>query len=489
MRAAKFIARKSWLVSGSDDLTVRVFNYNTHEKVVSFEAHVDYIRSIAIHNTQPLMLTSSDDTKIKLWDWEKGWKNLMTFEGHSHFVMHVTFNPKDTNTFASASMDRTIKVWSLGSQNANYTLEGHTKGLNCVDYYEGSDKPYLISGADDKMIKIWDYQNKTCVQTLEGHTNNVMRAIYHPNLPIIISGSEDGTIRIWHSNTYRLENTLNYGMERVWCLAHLKNTNYLAFGYDEGTICIKLGKESPTISMDSSGKIIWANQNEIEMINVQQQEDATDGEKLVLQAKEMGTCEIFPQGLVHSPNGRFVVVCGDGEYIIYTALAWRNKAFGQGLEFCWAQDSNEYAVRESTSRIKVFRSFKEKTNVNIRPYYSAEGIFGGNLLGVKSSTFLMFYDWETGCVVRRIDINCTNVYWSESDLVVVSTPDSVYVLKFDRQKFLQHLESNSSLSDEGFEDVFELLQEVDEMYSLSKIVSPLDAGLEIVSYSVISLTD
>jgi coatomer subunit beta' len=108
-------------------------------------------------------------------------------------------------------------------------------------------------------------------------------------------------------------------------------------------------------------------------------------------------------------DDRFVVVCGDGEYIIYTSLAWRNKSFGQGLEFAWSQDSNEYAIRESTSKIKLFRSFKEKTNVFIRPAYSVEGIYGGNLLGVRSSTFLMFYDWETASVVRRIDVGVTNV--------------------------------------------------------------------------------
>jgi hypothetical protein len=59
------------------------------------------------------------------------------------------------------------------------------------------------------------------------------------------------------------------------------------------------------------------------------------------------------QTLKHNPNGRFVVVCGDGEYIIYTALAWRNRSFGSALEFVWSADG-EYAVRESTSKIKIF---------------------------------------------------------------------------------------------------------------------------------------
>jgi coatomer subunit beta' len=59
------------------------------------------------------------------------------------------------------------------------------------------------------------------------------------------------------------------------------------------------------------------------------------------------------QSLKHNPNGRFVVVCGDGEYIIYTALAWRNRSFGSALEFAWSTDG-EYAVRESTSKVKIF---------------------------------------------------------------------------------------------------------------------------------------
>ena len=47
VRAAKFIARKQWIITGSDDLFVRVFNYNTLEKIKGFEAHSDYLRSVS----------------------------------------------------------------------------------------------------------------------------------------------------------------------------------------------------------------------------------------------------------------------------------------------------------------------------------------------------------------------------------------------------------------------------------------------------------
>ena len=83
----------------------------------------------------------------------------------------------------------------MGSNTPNFTLEGHEKGVNCVDYYHAGDKPYLISGADDRLVKIWDYQNKTCVQTLEGHAQNISSVAFHPELPILLTGSEDGTVR------------------------------------------------------------------------------------------------------------------------------------------------------------------------------------------------------------------------------------------------------------------------------------------------------
>jgi coatomer subunit beta' len=110
VRSAKFIPRKQWVVAGADDMYIRVYNYNTMDKVKVFEAHSDYIRCVAVHPTLPYVLSSSDDMLIKLWDWENGWACTQIFEGHSHYVMQVVFNPKDTNTFASASLDRTIKV-------------------------------------------------------------------------------------------------------------------------------------------------------------------------------------------------------------------------------------------------------------------------------------------------------------------------------------------------------------------------------------------
>ncbi|CAE6422374.1 unnamed protein product [Rhizoctonia solani] len=475
VRCVRFITRKSWFVAGSDDFQLRVFNYNTHEKVAAFEAHPDYIRCLSVHPVASLVLTGSDDMTIKAWDWDKGWKCVQLYEGHTHYIMNIAINPKDPNTFASACLDRTVKVWSLGNATPNFTLDAHEKGVNYVEYYHGADKPYIVTTGDDRTVKVWDYHAKSCIQTLEGHTANVSFAIFHPLLPVIVSGSEDGTVKIWHANTYRLENTLSYSLERAWCVGYKRNSNDVAVGFDEGVVVVKLGREEPSFSMDQAGKIVFARNNEILGANLQTtHEDPTpDGQKLPLAPRELGSTEIFPSTIAHSPNGRFVAVCGDNEYIIYTALAWRNKSFGQGTAFAWAEDSNTYAVLEGKQRVKVYKNFKEKPGSGLKGLggWAIDGLHGGTLLSARSgSGFVVFWDWESGEIVRRIEADAKNIYWSPNGtLVAITSDDSFYVLKFDRDAYVAALEQGP-VGDEGVEDAFELIAEIPEVVKTAKWV-------------------
>eukprot|EP01107_Rhizomastix_libera_P000616 TRINITY_DN111_c0_g1_i1.p1 TRINITY_DN111_c0_g1~~TRINITY_DN111_c0_g1_i1.p1 ORF type:complete len:913 (-),score=245.43 TRINITY_DN111_c0_g1_i1:52-2769(-) len=440
VRTAKFIARKQWVVTGSDDCLLRVFNYNNMSKVKTVEAHNDFVRCIAVHPSQSLVLTSSDDMSIKLWDWDKNWTNLMLFDGHTHYVMQIAFNPKDPNTFATASLDRTVKVWGLNSPNAYFTLEGHEKGVNCVDYLADGDKPYLISGSDDRTAKVWDYQNKTCVATLTGHEHNVSSVSFHPELPLIMTGSEDGSIRLFNSNTYRNEKVTNFGLERAWTIGTAKGSNIVAMGFDSGAVIIKFGSDKPVTSMDSAGKIILARHSEILAANIKNAVDSEnpDGERLPISTKDLGNSEVYPKKLQHSPNGRFVALSGgDGEYVIYTALAWRNKSFGKAEDFVWGDGSIQgcYAIRESSGRVKIFKDFSEVGEVKIPS--QPDHIFGGTLLGIRSKGSVSLYTWD-GRLVRQINATSPKkVFWSAlpngngGDHCILSTDSSFYVIKYD----------------------------------------------------------
>mmetsp|Transcript_5126 Transcript_5126/g.11478 ORF Transcript_5126/g.11478 Transcript_5126/m.11478 type:complete len:941 (+) Transcript_5126:66-2888(+) len=479
VRCARFVTRKQWFIAASDDMRLRVFNFNTMEKIKEFEAHADYIRSLEIHPSLPYVLSSSDDMTIKLWDWDRSFDCTQVFEGHAHYVMQVKFNPKDTNTFASASLDRSIKFWGLGAHTPHFTLEGHERGVNCIDYYPSGDKPYILSGADDRTVKIWDYQTKSIVHSLDGHSHNVCSVMFHPKLPIIVSASEDGTVRIWQSTTYRAETTLNYGMERAWALAASPQTNKLAIGFDEGCVCIELGSDEPVASMDATGKVVWARNNEIQTANVRgiasgsSEDDALpDGERLPVVPRDLGACELYPQMLKHNCNGRFIAVCGDGEFIIYTSQALRNKAFGQALDFAWSgSGTGDYAIRESTACIKIFKNFKESRSFQPATA-SAEGLFGGHMVGVKGGDeAVLFYDWETGEFVRKIDVNAKEVFWSDAgNMVLIACPDSAYVLTYSAQVTAQAIGMGKIDPENGVDGSFELLFEISDTITSGKWV-------------------
>ena len=478
IRCAKFVVRRQWIIVGCDDMSVKILNYNTLEKIKSIDnAHTDYIRYICVHPTLPLVLSSSDDMTIKCWDWDKNWQNVAIFDGHSHYVMMVQWNPKDNTSFASASLDRTIKIWGYspgggaatgGGSAAHFTLTGHTRGVNCLDYASVGEKPYLVSGGDDKSVRVWDYQTKQCVHVLEGHLGNVSCAMFHPTLPIIITGSEDGACKIWHATTYKLEQSLNYMLERLWSISILKGTNTVALGYDEGTVVVKLGSDDPVVSFNA-GKVIWAKGVDIQTLNLKQSDDALtnyapDGEPISgLHVKEMGACELFPQSISHHPSGRLFAVCGDGEYVIYTAQALRNKSFGSALGFAWSPDGH-YATREASGRICIYHNFKEA--FSFKPDFHIEEIFSGHLLAVASCDFIVFYDWNEYRVIRRIDVlNVLNVYWSSAEsakFVAIASNDSLFILSHDKEAVAAATAGGAD-PDEGIEIAFDLYNEVNEV--------------------------
>ena len=68
-------SRRTPTISGT--VGKRVFTEEPRIRWIT--AHV--CRSMAVHPTQPFLLTSSDDMLIKLWDWDNKWALKQTFEG------------------------------------------------------------------------------------------------------------------------------------------------------------------------------------------------------------------------------------------------------------------------------------------------------------------------------------------------------------------------------------------------------------------------
>jgi coatomer subunit beta' len=60
----------------------------------------------------------------------------------------------------------------------------------------------------------------------------------------------------------------------------------------------------------------------------------------------------------------------------------------------------------------LYRYVKERAS--FRPHFAAEGLHGGVLMGLRSTDFICFYDWQESRVIRRIDVAVKDVWWSDS---------------------------------------------------------------------------
>ncbi len=174
------------------------------------------------------LASASEDKTIRLWDLVTG---LTTYilSGHQGFVEAVAFHPYSANILASGSRDKTIKIWDL--DRVLFNLTSHAQAVNTVAF--SPDGLLLASGSSDRTVKLWEVATGQLLATLIGHKLKVTTVAFNI-AGILASAGADGTIYIWQDG--KMQRQLTGHLGSVTAIAFSPNGQLLASGGEDRSI-------------------------------------------------------------------------------------------------------------------------------------------------------------------------------------------------------------------------------------------------------------
>lgn len=215
------------------------FNFET-----ILQAHSDPIRCMIWSHDGNWLVSSDEGGTIKYW--QASMNNVKAFQAHAESVRDLSFSPSDF-LFASASDDRTIRVWDFREAKMTIELKGHHWDAKCVDWHP--IKSLLASGSKDNLVKFWCPKSGKEVCTLHGHKNTVTCTRWNRNGNWLVSGSRDQLVKIWDIRVMKEMSSLKGHSREITSLSwHPFHEEVFATGAFDGQILFwVVGKDAPQV--------------------------------------------------------------------------------------------------------------------------------------------------------------------------------------------------------------------------------------------------
>jgi pre-mRNA-processing factor 17 len=146
--------------------------------------------------TAHLVLSSSLDGKVKLWEIYNEKRCVLTYSGHVQGVRTICFDRTGAR-FVSGSYDKYVKLWNT---ETGQCLQRFTNGkmAYCLKFHPDEENSHLfLAGMSNNKIICWDCRSGEIVQEYDRHLGAVNSITFVDENRKFVSSSDDKSLRVW----------------------------------------------------------------------------------------------------------------------------------------------------------------------------------------------------------------------------------------------------------------------------------------------------
>lgn len=182
------------LACGSKDGTVRFLDTKNAQQQNIKLTHGSPVKAVAFSSDGKLVATGAEDGTVKIWESGTGAMKQQLSPKHAGAVMALAFANNDPNILATASADTKLLLWDLQKGLKSPSPFMHRDQVAAVAF--SLDDKIIVTGGDTT-IRFWSVEDASQPKKVKVDHSGAVNAVAISSRGVVASGSSDKTVRLW----------------------------------------------------------------------------------------------------------------------------------------------------------------------------------------------------------------------------------------------------------------------------------------------------